>query len=364
MDSFESRRPPKTFILELTQRCNNRCLYCYTPWNGLSGDYGNNCQSEMSTEEIKDTIVKLQNEVDVENIGLSGGEPTLREDLPEILSFLKERGISANVITNGTLLTDELVDKIGDKCLFEITLLSYRRDIHDKLAGRKGAWDEAVKGMARIKRAGGILISVFVATKLNYMDLPTTIDLAVALGAKGLMYNRLNISAHNLHYAEELLPTPEMIQSNLDSLEKLGKEYGLPIAASVVIEPCVVDLEKYQHVTICWCPLGGEDSYFTIDPIGNIRICNHSPVILGNIKRDSFIDLYYNDPHIRAIQSLPVECQNCNSKFKELCCGGCKASSEQYYGTMDHADPFVELSKMRSSYLPGDGLFPNPNDVK
>jgi radical SAM protein with 4Fe4S-binding SPASM domain len=314
----------------------------------------------MSTEEIKNAIVKLQNEVEIENIGLSGGEPTLREDLPEILSFLKERDISAIVVTNGTLLTDELVNKIADKSLFEITLLSYRREIHDKLAGREGAWDEAVKGMARIKRAGGTFIAVFVATKLNYMDLQTTIDLAIALGAKGLMYNRLNISAHNSHYAEELLPTPEMIQENLDSLENLGKEYGLPIAVSVVVEPCVVDIEKYQHVQICWCPLGGEESYFTIDPVGNIRICNHSPVILGNIRRDSFIDIYNNHPQVRAIQSLPDECQNCNSKFKELCCGGCKASSEQCYGTMNHADPFVELSKIHSTHQPGGGLLPNP----
>lgn len=361
MDNFESRRLPKTFILELTQRCNNRCLYCYTPWNGQCGDYGKNCQNEMSTEEIKDIIVKLQNETGADNIGLSGGEPTLREDLPEILNFLKERGISANVITNGTLLTDELVSKIADKCLFEITLLSYRRDIHDRLAGRVGAWDEAVKGMARVKRADGTPIAVFVATKLNYMDLPTTIDLAIALGAKGLMYNRLNISAHNLRYAEELLPTQEMIQRNLDSLENLGKEYGLPIAASVVIEPCVVDIERYQHVNICWCPLAGEESYFTIDPAGNIRICNHSPVILGDFRKNNFIDIYYNNPYVRAIRSLPEECRDCNSKFRELCCGGCKASSEQCYGTMNRPDPFVKLVKVHSIYQPSCGLLMNPD---
>jgi radical SAM protein with 4Fe4S-binding SPASM domain len=311
----------------------------------------------MSTDEIKDIIIKLQSEVQIENVGLSGGEPTLREDLPEILSFLKERDISTIVITNGTLLTDELVDKIGDKCLYEITLLSYHREMHDQLAGRVGAWDETVKGMARIKRAGGSFIVVFVATKLNYMDLSTTVDLAVVLGAKGLMYNRLNLSAHNIYYAKELLPTPGMIQENLDTLENLGNEYGLPIVASVVIEPCVVDVKKYQHVQIGWCPLGGEDSYFTIDPVGNIRICNHSPSILGNIKKDNFKDIYYNDPYVRAFQeTVPEECQNCNSEFKEVCCGGCKASSEQCYGTLNHADPFIELNKICSTNQPGGPL--------
>jgi len=345
-DSFESRPLPKTVILELTRRCNNKCLYCYTVWGNPDQNYDGGCQSEMSTQELKDVVGRLQEEVHIEDIGLSGGEPTLREDLPEILSYLQEKGISSTIITNGTLLSDDLIDKTVDMCLYEITLLSFRREIHDQLAGRSGAWDEAVAGMARLKRAGGTFVAVFVATKLNYRDLPRTLELAMVLGAKGLMYNRLNLSSHNLSRADELLMTPEMIEQNLNSLEELGKKYGLPIAASVVIEPCVVDIRKYRHVQLGWCPLAGEESYFTIDPAGNIRICNHSPVILGNIKRDSFPDIYYKDRYVRSFhEEVPEECRNCQSEFSGVCCGGCKAAAEQCYGTIKRADPFVALNQ-------------------
>jgi radical SAM protein with 4Fe4S-binding SPASM domain len=299
----------------------------------------------MSTAEIKEVIAKLQDEALVENIALSGGEPLLREDLSQILSFIKDRGIASAVITNGTLLTGERVAATMVGGAYEVTLLSYRRQAHDQLAGRHGAWDAAIDGMANVRQAGGKLVVVFVATKLNYMDLFKTAELAIALGAYGLMYNRMNLGAYNMRYIDQLLPTPAMIRENLDMLEELGERYGLAIAVSVVIEPCVVDVGKYEHIHFGWCPLGGEESYFTIDPSGNVRICNHSPVIVGNIKRDHFPDIYYNHPYVRDFHDTwPVECANCDPELKEMCRGGCKAAAEQCFGTLDHVDPFVTLS--------------------
>jgi radical SAM protein with 4Fe4S-binding SPASM domain len=231
---------------------------------------------------------------------------------------------------------------------YEVTLLSHRREVHDRLAGRRGSWDAVVDGMANVRQAGGNLAAVFVATKLNYMDLFKTAELAIALGAFGLMYNRINLARGNVHLADQLLPTPGMIEENLEMLEDIGGKYGLPVAVSVVIEPCVVDVRHYEHVHFGWCPLAGEDSYFTIDPVGNIRICNHSPVILGNIKRDSFADIYYNHPRVRAFRDTwPEECADCDPELKEMCRGGCKAAAEQCYGTLARVDPFVTLSQQQ-----------------
>jgi radical SAM protein with 4Fe4S-binding SPASM domain len=272
----------------------------------------------------------------------------LREDLPEILRFIRDRGIASVVITNGTLLSRERVTATMVGGTYEVTLLSHRREVHDRLAGRRGSWDAVVDGMANVRQAGGNLAAVFVATKLNYMDLFKTAELAIALGAFGLMYNRINLARGNVHLADQLLPTPGMIEEDLEMLEDIGGKYGLPVAVSVVIEPCVVDVRHYEHVHFGWCPLAGEDSYFTIDPVGNIRICNHSPVILGNIKRDSFADIYYNHPRVRAFRDTwPEECADCDPELKEMCRGGCKAAAEQCYGTLARVDPFVTLSQQQ-----------------
>ena len=348
-DSFDSRPLPKTFVLELTKRCNNRCLYCYAvdgSGDWTSGQYSGN---EMSTGEITDMLSKLCDEAPVENIALSGGEPLLRSDVADILTFIKDRGIAPILITNGTLLTPERVSETSPGVTYEVPLLSHRRDVHDQLAGRRGVWDCVVDGMANIRQIRESMVAVFVATKLNYRDLQKTAELAIALGAQGLMFNRMNLGAYNIRYADQLLMTPEMIRESLDILEDLGIKYGIPIAVSVVIEPCMVDIQQYKHIHFGWCPLASEDSYFTIDPMGNVRICNHSPVILGNLKQDSFKDIYYAHPYVRSFYEVwPDECVGCKPEWKQVCRGGCRAASEQCYGTPARIDPAVMLS--RSSY--------------
>jgi radical SAM protein with 4Fe4S-binding SPASM domain len=346
-NDFESRGLPNTFVLELTRCCNNFCLYCYAAQGPLDRNPEPCGSGEMGTEEILGVISRLCDQLPVENIALSGGEPLLRGDLPQILTFLRSRHINPVIITNGTLLTKENVAATVAGVTYEITLLSYREGIHDHLSGRRGAWEAVIDGMCNVRQAGGAMVAVFVATKLNYMDLHQTVQLAIALGASGLMYNRMNLGSRNMRWAEKLLPTPNMIQENLDVLEEASKQYGLPIAVSVPIQPCVVDVRRYKHIGFGWCPLAGEESYFTIDPSGNIRICNHSPVVLGNIRHQSFVDIYYKHPYVKRFhQTCPAECQGCTSDLKQVCYGGCKAAAEQCYGTPERADPFVILNSV------------------
>jgi radical SAM protein with 4Fe4S-binding SPASM domain len=338
---------PKTFVLELTRRCNHRCLYCYTVWGDKASGYPESLQAEMTATEIKEMIGKLQDEAPVENIALSGGEPLLREDLPEIVTLIRDKGITPIIITNGALLTRERVAATMGAGSYEVSLHSYRSEVHDRLSGRQGAWDKVIDGMANIRQAGGNLVAAFVATKLNFMDLYKTAELAIAFGAWGMLYNRINLGAHNVRYADELLPTPAMIQENLDMLEELGAKYHpFAISISIVIEPCVVDIRKYKHLHFGFCPKGGENSYFTIDPAGNVRTCNHSPVILGNLKYDSFAELFCHHPYVRSFRkTMPPECASCEPALKDICRGGCIAAAEQCYGTAEKVDPFVTLCR-------------------
>ncbi len=344
--TFETRALPKTFVLELTRRCNHHCTYCHTAGGAPELNYQPDCAGESSTVEIREIIARLQDEIPVENVAFSGGEPWMRRDLPELLSFTRERGICPTLTSNGTLLSPARARATEAETTYEVTLLSHRREVHERLVGRRGDWDAVVDGIANVRQAGGTLVVAFVATKLNCMDLFKTAELAVALGAAGLMYNRLNLGVHNIRYVDQLLPTPAMIRDNLDMLEYLGQKYGLAIAVSAVIEPCVVDTRNYRYIHFGWCPLAGEDSYFTIDPTGNVRICSHSPVILGNIWRDHFVDIYYHHPYVRSFyDTWPGECARCDPELKAICRGGCKAAAEQCYGSLTRVDPFVTLSR-------------------
>ncbi len=331
---------PKTFVLELTRQCNHRCGHCYAFWGGMAETP--QAGSEMTPAEVDELLARLQDETPVELIALSGGEATLRKDLPEIVQCLTRRGVAPVLITNGSRLTPELIDRLDGVAAFELTLFSHRPEVHDELAGRRGAWDAAIRAMVSLKRAGRPWVAVFVATKRNGADLEDTAKLAIALGAYGLMYNRMNFASHNLERVAELAPPPELIEANLKTLDALAKATGLEVAASVVIEPCVVDVRPYKNIQFGWCPLAGDEAYFTINPSGDIRICNHSPVTLGNIRKGGFGRIFRNHPHVIAFrETWPEDCADCEPQLKAMCRGGCKAASEQCYGTLSRVDPFV-----------------------
>jgi radical SAM protein with 4Fe4S-binding SPASM domain len=293
---------------------------------------------------LVDIVARLREQTPIENLALSGGEPLLRNDMPELVAYIEKLGVNVVVITNGSSIGPELISRLGE-AMFEVTLLSYRPEVHDRLAGCTGSWEAAVQGMAHLRKARRAFVVVFVATKENWLDLPKTVELAIALGAEGLMFNRLNLGSRTVHQARSLLPTPPMLVESLGTLEDLAGKYGLPVAASVVIEPCVVDIRRYRNIHFGWCPRAGEEAYFTIDGEGDVRICNHSPVVLGNLLREPFSTIYRDHPHVRAYrETWPRECESCAPELRELCRGGCRAAAEQCLGTLEHVDPFVTFS--------------------
>lgn len=331
----------KTFVLELTQQCNNCCLYCYNPWRAPKSTYP---PGELKTNEIKNIIDKLQSETDVNSIALSGGEPFLRPDIGEIVTYIHEKGIYPVIITNGTLLTRENVQVTSDAASYEISLLSYKKNVHNFLAQRD-VFDQVINGITNVAENNGNFIAAFVATKLNSPDLRKTIELAIALGAVGIMYNRVNLSANNIRYADQLLPTLSMIQENLENLESLSDEYSIPVASSVPIPPCLVDTRKFKRIKFSVCPRGGEDSYFTIDSSGKLKMCNHTSIILGDFRTERFSELIKN-PYVQQVKdTLPKECINCSEELKKICFGGCRAAAQVCYGSLDSVDPIVNLAR-------------------
>ncbi len=78
LDNFQSRPLPKSFVIELTKRCNNHCLYCYMAEGPSGPDCERDRSNEMSTSEVTDTIAKLCKEAPVQSIALSGGDRVAR----------------------------------------------------------------------------------------------------------------------------------------------------------------------------------------------------------------------------------------------------------------------------------------------
>ncbi|MBP7195858.1 MAG: radical SAM protein [Anaerolineaceae bacterium] len=132
---------PYRMDLALTYRCNNDCAHCY---NARSRSY-----PELPTESWKSIIDKVWS-LKIPHVVFTGGEPTLRSDLPELVAYAEQTGLVAGLNTNGRKLSDpvftaSLVEAGLDHV--QITLESNRPEIHDQMVHSQGAWEQTVQGI-------------------------------------------------------------------------------------------------------------------------------------------------------------------------------------------------------------------------
>ena len=336
------RRPPRQRVLlfEVTQRCNQACLFCYNVWQADPA-YP---RGELDTADTKRLIRKAVRESGCRLLTFTGGEPLLRAELEQLVVCARDLGAGVNVITNGTLLTEARIASLlrAGVSLFEVPLNSVERAVHDRLAGGRvsGAFDRVTEAIVDIKLQGGQVVAVFVATRLNIPALRETLELAFALGADGVMLNRFNVGGLGIRNRHELLPTPEELAGALAVADEAAAEFGLPVSCSVPIPPCVVDTSRFPHLGFGFCAAGTENAYFTMDPLGNVRICNHIPTLLGNLRRHSFARIVRSAQVAAFCGALPERCAGC--QHAEQCKGGCKAAALVCYGSLQRCDPLVE----------------------
>jgi MoaA/NifB/PqqE/SkfB family radical SAM enzyme len=332
---------PSHIVFEVTTACQCDCLYCYTPWKSSRNSYPTN--GHMELPEIIQIFEGLKREIPLKSVAISGGEPFLRPDLYKIVSYLWSSHIGVVIVTNGMLLTGENIDRTSGATNYELPLLSYRKEIHNQMMNAD-SFDRIMQGMKNLDKAGAKFAIAFIATKLNYKDLETTIQLAIAMGAMGVLYNRMNAGAWNYQYLLQLFPAVSMIKENLETLEEMASKYKILISCSIPIQPCLIDVSQYKHVRFGFCPLGGENSYFTIDPVGNLRVCNHSSTILGNLRETSFLELFRH-PYVQKFRTLmPDGCLSCAPGIRDQCHGGCKMAAQECYDSFKDYEPFVQLN--------------------
>jgi 12,18-didecarboxysiroheme deacetylase len=161
-------------VWNMTRRCNLKCIHCYSSSQNI------HYADELSTEEGKALIADLA-AFGAPVILFSGGEPLMREDLPELAQFAVDRGMRAVISTNGTLFTEEkarVFKKIG--LSYVGISLDGIEETHDRFRGVRGAFKASMKGI-RICRDAGIKVGVrFTINLHNVADVPAIFDLLEA----------------------------------------------------------------------------------------------------------------------------------------------------------------------------------------
>jgi radical SAM protein with 4Fe4S-binding SPASM domain len=329
-------------IFEATQACNHNCLHCYNVWKS-DRPYP---LGQLDTPDTLRLLDRILRQTRPRVFSFTGSEPLLRPDILQLIEYVSKRVDAVNLLTNGSLLTEGLIGDLVNAgvSLFEIPLLSGDRDEHNYLT-RSESFDRVTEALPTIKLAGAQAVSVFVVTKRNWDHLHDMLRLCFALSVDGVMVNRLNPGGTGLRHLPELLPTPEHVAEALRVANAGVDEFSLSISVSVPIPPCLIDLTAYPRLTFGFCAAGTDRAYYTFDPVGNVRMCNHSPRILGNILTESFGRLT-RSPAARAFnRETPPECADCGRLGE--CRGNCKAAAEQACGSLCALEPFVAANVTR-----------------
>jgi len=106
--------------------------------------------------------------------------------------------------------------------------------------------------------------------------------------------------------------------------------YTLPISCSIPIPMCLVDTERFPHLGFGFCSAGEEMSYPTLDSAGNLRPCNHSPLVLGNLFEKGFWELMDSPKRREFIETIPEICKDCEHLSE--CRASCRAAAMECGG--------------------------------
>jgi len=174
--------------IALTYGCQNRCAFCYASSPHREGEH-----RLMRTAEVKRVMEKIFREGHVPSLSFTGGEATLRPDLPELIKHGRELGLRVNLITNGVRAGDEgYAASLVDAGLHsaQVSLEAATAELHDRIVGRPGAFEATVQSVRNFRRLG---IHVHTNTTLCSENLASAPDL-IRFAARSLEIPTLSMN--------------------------------------------------------------------------------------------------------------------------------------------------------------------------
>jgi len=308
---------PYRMDLALTYRCNNNCAHCY---NARERNY-----PERDTQYWKQIIDKLW-EIGIPHLVFTGGEPTLREDLAELIHYAEQKGFITGLNTNGRKLADSvflksLIDAGLDHV--QITLESHTAAIHDKMVSATGAWQDTVQGIKNVVNSNLYFMTNTTLLKNNHNDLKDFLVFSHELGIPTIGLNALIYSGKG-NTVDTGLPEsklPELLKIAIDHTHQSGQRL-------IWYTPT-----QYCHFDPMQLDLGIKGctaAYYNmcIEPDGQVIPCQSYYESLGSLIDNPWQKIW-NHPlsiKLRERKDAPQACHHCD--YFQECGGGCPLSRE------------------------------------
>ena len=309
-------RVPLTGSLELDLRCNLRCLHCYRDGDWASGI--------LNTEEMKGVLDQI---ADAGTLWLlmTGGEIFLRPDFFEIYEHAIRKGLLLTLFTNGTMLTEKVVDRLAEMppSNIEITLYGYSEETYDKVTGIPGAREQCYRGVDLLLERDLPLQLKTIVMKTNQHEFMDMFQFAESRG---------------VHFKWDTQITPNLDSSltpcnvRLTPKEAVDLEFSIPARAEEYRE-YYEERKEVRSSRVFSCGAGVQT--FHIDPYGKMSMCI---LLRGNGREYSLKEMSFRQiwdemfpPIYRQMRGADHQCNSCNLM---TLCGKCPAWSEMEKGDL------------------------------
>lgn len=333
------RQRISNIVFELTEACNQRCRFCYNYWRDGSP------LPAPDKALCRKTLRRLLSQAEVGTLSFSGGEPMCMPGVTDLALMARFKGAKVNILSNGTRMTEQDILNFREIGLgaIQIPVLSADPAIHEHLTGLPGSWEKATRALGTVAKVmPGRAYAVLVVTKVNAPGIPATLELLYQLGVTSVMVNRFNLGGSGLRHREELVLNRQELDKAFSDVEAFAAAHpGTHFVSGVCVPICVLDSRRYPHIRFSYCSTDFNLRPVTVNYRGDVRFCNHSPKVLGNIYRQPIGEILANPEAATYFAAIPEHCQSC--PHLKPCNGGCRAASEQVYGRFDREDPVLEI---------------------
>lgn len=328
---------PVLVSFAVTRQCQLSCPHCYS-------NSGQRDAQELNTAEAKRVIGEIA-DLGTKLLIFDGGEPTLREDLLELIEHARAKGLRPVLGSNGISITRQVAQQLKQAGLKEVQLSldGARPETHDEFRGEKGAWQKTLEAAKNLNQAGvGFQLAPLLHSG-NYKELEGIVKLSHQLGANAVEIFDYVPAGRGKEHPEYELNTQQRMEV-IDKIIELQRKddkliyrvVGLPQYWAMVEKKIPEEEILLKFVRTC-CAAGTR--YITIMPNGDVYPCMVLQVKLGNIRQQSLKEIWGNSPILKRLRNrdnLKGKCNRC--KYRDSC-GGARCKAYEKTGDFLAEDP-------------------------
>ena len=328
--------PPLWLLLELTYKCPLHCVFCYNPI-----DFARTTDELTTHDWLR--VLREARALGAVQLGLSGGEPLLRDDLEIIVAEAHTLGFYTNLITSGVGLNETRIQALKQAGLdhIQLSFQDSTREMNDFLSSTR-TFELKSKVAALIKGHGYPMVLNVVLHRLNIDHVGEILAMAERMDADYVELANTQYYGWAWHNRERLLPS----RAQVERAEQATNEFRARVGERIRVYFVVPDYFENRPKP---CMNGLGSIFLTITPDGTALPCHAARMLPGmdfpNVRNSSVATIWRDSEgfnRFRGDSWMKEPCRSCPEKAKDF--GGCRCQAYLMTGDPANADPVCDLS--------------------